>query len=277
MKIIRVLFLFLFFVGKTYAQRPQGCSTLGQTPATAFPLCTRDIFVQTTVPICTNRTVLVPGCSASNASYADKNPFWYRFTCFQTGTLGFLITPNNLNDDYDWQLYDVTGITDLDAVYTNALLFVVGNWSGSAGLTGASAAGVRNVECGSDPAENINRFSVMPVLQKDHNYLLMISHYSDNQSGYQLSFGSGTAVINDPNLPDLQKVQPTCDAATLQLKLSAKLKCGSLAADGSDFSISPAAATVVSATGSGCTSSFDMDSVILMLSNPLPPALIRCL
>jgi len=111
----------------------------------------------------------------------------------------------------------------------------------------------------------------MPVLQNGHTYLLLVSHFSDNQSGYKLSFGGGTAVINDPKLPDLQQLQASCDASTITIKLTTRMKCSSLAADGSDFSISPAAATVVRASGAGCNSSFDMDSVVLVLSNPLPP------
>ncbi len=269
-KLNTVLFSFLLLVLVAAAQGQSGCSTLGQTPATAFPLCTKDTFVQTTVPICTNRAVNVPGCDSRNSNYTDKNPFWYRFTCYQTGTLGLLITPNDLNDDYDWQLYDITGITNLNAVYTDANLFVVGNWSGSFGLTGAGPAGQNRVECGSDPAANVNTFSIRPVLQNQHTYLLLVSHFSDNQSGYKISFNGGTAVINDPKLPDLQKVQPGCDATVIALKMDKKMKCSSLSADGSDFRISPAVATVVAATGAGCNSSFDMDSIILVLSNPLP-------
>ncbi len=270
-KITTVLSLLLLMVLTAFTQRPGACTALGQTPATAFPLCTKDTFVQTTVPICTNSAVNVPGCDSRNSSYEDKNPFWYRFTCYQTGTLGLLITPNDLNDDYDWQLYDITGISNLNAVYTDANLFVVGNWSGSYGLTGAGVSGTSKVECGSDPAANINTFSIMPVLQNQHTYLLMVSHFSDNQSGYKISFSGGSAVINDPKLPDLQTVQPGCDAAVITLKLAAKMKCSSLSTDGSDFRIAPAAATVVAATGAGCNNSFDMDSVILVLSNPLPP------
>ena len=271
-KIIAGLCIFLSVINQSFAQGPpQACSILGQTPATAFPVCTKDTFKQTTVPICTNRKVSIPGCSPATGDYADKNPFWYRFTCYQTGTLGFLIIPKDIGDDYDWQLYDITGVTDLNMVYNNAALFVVGNWSGSSGLTGASAKGANKVECASAPADNINTFSAMPVLQKGHIYLLMVSHYSDSQSGYKLSFGGGTAVITDPKLPDLQTVKPFCDPSVLTLKLNMKVKCNSLASDGSDFTIVPATATVVSATGGNCSNSFDMDSVTLVLSNPLPP------
>ena len=49
------------------------------------------------------------------------------------------------------------------------------------------------------------------------------------------------------------------------------MKCNSLAADGSDFILTPANASVTAAIGNGCSSSFDMDSITLVLSNPLPP------
>jgi len=249
----------------------QACSTLGQTPQSAFPLCTRDTFFQSSVPICTNKKLVVPGCPPSTGDYADKNPFWYRFTCYQTGTLSLLITPNNLNDDYDWQLYDITGITDLNRVYTDANLFVVGNWSGSSGKTGASAAGTNVVECASDPRNYENTFSRMPVITVGHTYLLLVSHYSDSQSGYSISFAGGSAVINEQKLPDLQKLQPSCDATVLALKLNMRMLCNSISPDGSDFVLIPANATIVAASGIGCTGGFDTDSIQIVLSNPLPP------
>jgi gliding motility-associated-like protein len=182
-----------------------------------------------------------------------------------------LITPNNLGDDYDWQLFDITGHTPAE-VYTNSALFVVGNWSGSYGLTGASSAGKAVVECASDPnTQSVPTFSLMPTLVQGHIYLLLVSHFTDSQSGYKLSFGGGTASITDPTLPKLKGAKPSCDASTVTVLLNKKMKCSSVAANGSDFSVSPAAATVVSASGMGCSSGFNMDSVTLTLSNPLPP------
>jgi gliding motility-associated-like protein len=259
-----ILILTLCSFEKSFTQQ---CTTLGQTPSTAFPVCGKDTFSQATVPICENGSVPAPGCATS---YPDGNPFWYRFTCYQTGTLGFVITPNDLGDDYDWQLFDITG-KDANAVYTDASLFVVGNWSGSYGLTGASAAGQNNIECASDPlTQNIPTFSRMPTLQQGQTYLLLVSHYTDSQSGYSLSFGGGTAVITDPALPGMQNAKTTCDGTQITLKLNKKMKCSSLAANGSDFSIAPAVANVTGATGIGCNNGFELDSVTLTLSAPLP-------
>ncbi|MEO7120490.1 MAG: PKD domain-containing protein, partial [Ginsengibacter sp.] len=99
--------LFTFFQVKS-----QTCTTLGQNPSTAFPVCGTSAFSQGTVPLCGGRSVPGGVCSGSGTNQApltDINPFWYKFTCFKAGTLGFLITPNNLSDDYDWQLFDITG------------------------------------------------------------------------------------------------------------------------------------------------------------------------
>jgi gliding motility-associated-like protein len=212
----------------------------------------------------------VPGCQGDGAAYADKNPFWYRFTCYQTGTLGFLITPNDLGDDYDWMLYDITGHNP-DEVFTNKSLIVTGNWAGTFGVTGASGAGVNFIQCASQPNENKNSFSTMPTIQQGHTYLLLISHYTDSQSGYKLSFGGGSAVITDPLQPALQKSWAGCGGVTVTVVTNKKMKCSSLAVNASDFSLSPAAATIVSATGSGCSNSFDMDTVVLTMSSALPP------
>jgi gliding motility-associated-like protein len=62
----------------------------------------------------------------------------------------------------------------------------------------------------------------------------------------------------------------TCDGSKILVKLNKRMRCSSLAADGSDFVLSPAAAMITSATGFGCTGSFDMDSVLLTFNTPLP-------
>ncbi|MEO6330403.1 MAG: gliding motility-associated C-terminal domain-containing protein [Ginsengibacter sp.] len=246
--------------------KSQNCTTPGQTPSTAFPVCGTATFSQSTVPYCGGRAIPGP---CSRDALADVNPFWYKFTCFTAGTLGFLIIPNDLADDYDWQLFDITGHAP-DDVYTNASLFVACNWSGNPGHTGASAAGRSLQNCAGFAFPT---FSAMPSLIAGRNYILLISHFTKftpSQNGYELSFGGGTASITDPLLPDISNAKSSCDATEIVVKFNKKMKCNSLATDGSDFSISPATSTVTGATGIGCNG-FDMDSVILILSNPLPP------
>lgn len=259
---ISLSFLLIFF---KFAGA-QTCTTLGQNPSTAFPVCGTSVFSQTTVPYCGGRSV--PGPCSTTDSLTDTNPFWYKFTCFSAGTLGFLITPVDLNDDYDWQLFDVTGRNPND-IYTDKSLFVACNWSGNTGLTGASAAGRSLINC-AGPA--YPTFSAMPALKLNHDYLLLVSHftkYTPSQKGYTLSFGGGTASITDTVPPALKRIDFSCDATKIYVKLNKKMKCSSLAANGSDFILSPAVANVTSAV-SNC-GGFDMDSVILQLDKPLQP------
>ena len=49
------------------------------------------------------------------------------------------------------------------------------------------------------------------------------------------------------------------------------MKCNSLNADGSDFTITPAFAPIISAEGVNCNNEFDMDSIVLTLASPVPP------
>ena len=262
-----LIYVLLFFLSRNSFSQTV-CNGLGQNPQTAFPVCGTDTFKMASVPICGDR--LVPGpCTASQVT--DKNPYWYKFTCFSAGTLGFLIKPNTFSDDYDWQLFDVTNRNPAD-IYTDSSLFVSCNWSGEPGNTGASAAGTLPSVCGSTgtgPA--LPLFSKMPSLLLGHNYLLLISHFSDSQSGYSLSFGGGSANITDPVIPNLLKARAACDGSSVSVKLNKKMKCSSLAANGSDFSISPAIAPIISAVGIGCSTGFDMDSVVLTLGGIVPP------
>jgi gliding motility-associated-like protein len=242
----------------------QVCTTLGQNPETAFPVCGTAVFSQTSVPICGNRTV---PSQCTGTLFTDKNPFWYRFTCFTSGTLGFVITPTSISDDYDWQLFDITGRNPQE-VYTNPSLFVACNWSGDGGLTGASPAGTSLVRC---DGPGVPLFSSMPTLVAGRTYLLLISHFTDTQIGYSLSFGGGSASITDPLEPHLSSASAACDGTTIRIKINKKMKCVSLAPNGSDFTINSTTTSIIGATGFGCSSSFDMDSVLLTLNNPIAP------
>jgi gliding motility-associated-like protein len=266
---ITLLLLSFFVMPK--AVLSQVCVERGQTPATAFPVCGTSTFHQATVPVCSTNDLFVPGCSNTpgGALYQNKNPFWYKFTCFQAGTLNFTITPAGANEDYDWQLYDITG-HDPNNVFIDNLLVVTGNWAGTFGETGASGSGVNFIQCGSDPAQNRPTFALSPTLIQGHIYILMISHFSDTQSGYDLSFNGGTAVITDPTLPHLGSAVAGCDGTTITVKVNKAMRCNSLTPTGSEFTITPGTHTITSVTGNNCSTGFDFNELTITLQNPLP-------
>ncbi|MBI3718776.1 MAG: gliding motility-associated C-terminal domain-containing protein [Sphingobacteriales bacterium] len=266
----------------------QSCTTLGQTPSTAFPVCGTKVFTQTNVPTCSTNSIFVPGCSGSgSANYANKNPYFYKFTCYTGGTLGFLITPSNLDDDYDWQLFDISGRNPND-IFTDNTLAISGNWSGNSSLesargftgqTGTKSSATDVFVCASNPPElggnppfsDAPTFSKMPTLIVGHTYLLMVSHFTDSQSGYTLEFNGGTASITDPLIPSLKTFSIKCDHASAVVTLGKNIRCNSIAADGSDFVLSPAIANVTKVEGYGCANGFDSDSLLVTFSQTLPP------
>lgn len=273
--VITICFFLLLWEG-AYAQfnhSSNGCTVLGQNPSTAFPVCATDTFHQVSVPNCTDGTVYVPGCSPANTIYGQytaESPFWYRFTCYKSGTLSFVITPVDMGDDYDWQLYDITNHQPTD-VFTNDSLIVTGNWSGSYGLTGASPGGLSTIGCASAPSQNESTFARSPQLIKGHTYLLLISHFSGStQSGYSLLFKGGTAVITDTTQPHLLNAVPGCDGQSIVVTVNKNMRCASLASDGSDFRLNTNAVKIISASSVDCNSGFDLDSLTLFLDKPLP-------
>lgn len=262
-----ILLPVIFCITKVNGQTP--CTTLGQTPPTAFPVCGTTVFHQSTVPLCNTNDIFVPGCTGNgNADYENKNPFFYKFTCYVSGTLGFLISPLAANEDYDWQLWDITG-RNPNEIFTNPSLVVAGNWSGTYGNTGASATGVTGIQCASFPADNEPTFAQMPNLIAGHEYILMVSHYTDGQSGYDLSFGGGTAVITDPKLPVMEKVDPDCNGQVLTLTLNKNILCNSLSVNGSEFTVMPGGIAATASAAAQCASGFDFDEVIITLAAPL--------
>jgi gliding motility-associated-like protein len=259
--LISLAFLFISVAGNS-----QRCTEPGQNPSTAFSVCNSTAFMQNKIPSCKTKNLFVPGCSQmfNNPEYADKNPFWYKFICSASGTLGFLIDPNDDDQDYDWQLFDVTG-RNPDDVYTDTSLVVVGNWAGSLGNTGAAANGFPGTNCASES----DGFSVMPYLVEGHEYLLLISCFTDGENGYTLFLNGGTAVINDPTEAHLETAKADC-GNKITVKLNKKMKCSSLTATGSEFSLSSNTATIVSATSNSCSAgALYFEELTITLSNTL--------
>lgn len=266
------LLLLLFANSKIIAQA--ACSLPGMTPSNAIPVCGTAVFHQLSVTNCTGPNIAANGCSAMVTS---SSSFWYKFTCYSSGSLGFLISGFSNTDDYDWSLLDITGHNPND-VFTDASLQVSLNIYGTPGTgagapfpnspTGCKAGATGDVHCQGD-APNNTPFNRMPDITVGHEYLLMVTNWSQSTAGYDLSFTGGTASITDPLEPHISSATAACDGTQIRIKINKKMKCTSLAADGSDFLINTSSNTIIAASGFGCSSSFDMDSVLLTLSSPL--------
>jgi gliding motility-associated-like protein len=257
------LYLILVLLANSYWGSAQTCNTPGQNPSTAFPVCGTSTFIQTSVNLCGGRNLPNPKCNV--IPLQDVNPYWYKFTCFKAGTLGFMITPNSATSDYDWQLYDVTN-RDVNEVFTTSNMVISCNWSQYYGTTGTTTTAANLLECEGP----VPQYSKMPDLIAGHNYLLLVSHFSNSQAGYKLEFNSGTAVITDTARPEMKELKVGCGGTQFYLKLNKKMKCSSIAANGSDWEFFNANVPIASAVGVGCNGGFETDSIIITAVNPVP-------
>ncbi len=240
----------------------QHCSVPGQTPVSATYVCTSETFHISTPEFCGQTTVPTP-CADGNI-YRNTNPSFFRFNCYNAGTLGLSILPNDLSANYDWQLFDITSTNPID-IFTNPNLFIACNWSSDPGETGASLDGLNLMVC-TGSAQTL--FSKMPNLLVGHAYLLMVCNQSASAAGYQLTFAGGTAVITDPVDPHLLSADLSCDRTKINLRLMKQVRCNTLASDGSDFSVT-GGVNIIAALPGDCTTPFGTSTITLTLNQPL--------
>ncbi len=186
--------------------------------------------------------------------------------CFVSGTLAFTIVPDDATADYNWQLFDITN-RNPDAIFTDPSLFVACNWSSEPGETGASADGTELIVC-SGSGQPL--FSKMPDLLAGKTYMLMVCNQTGRPGLYDITFSGGTAVITDDVEPALHVARANCNGNQVVVRMNKKLKCESLAANGSDFSIS-GGVTISSAVAGDCTPILGSDSIVLFLNQPISP------
>ena len=101
----------------------------GQTPMSATFICTSDTISHGTVNACTPQYVPFVGqygCTNYNPlDYYTGKPMWYRFHCYTGGTFGFFLKYNT-NDNYEWQLYDITNHNPND-IFSDDTLAITGS------------------------------------------------------------------------------------------------------------------------------------------------------
>ncbi|MCS7073294.1 MAG: T9SS type A sorting domain-containing protein, partial [Bacteroidia bacterium] len=118
---------------------------------------------------------------------SERNTVWYEIRINNTGgTLVFDITPNVMTTDYDFAVYDVTGIAQATAcanIASGAQMPISCNYSATSGITGLRTGyTLTNQGAGGTP------FNAPIAAPANARYLLVISNYSGNFSGFSLDF-----------------------------------------------------------------------------------------
>ncbi len=264
---MRSLIASLLLLTAGLSAQAQPCSSIpGMTPQTAIAVCGTTTFTQNSVSTCTGPAI--SGFGACGSTNQSDNAFWYKFHCYQAGTLGFLITPMNLNDDYDWEVFDVTGLINLNQIYTDERLMVSLNLCGNPnGITGCSPLGTDSINCGG----NTFLYNRLATLTAGHDYMLMVNRFSSSPFGYTLDFVGGNAVITDPNVPAVTNVSTDgCHNSLLDITFSKDILCSSVTLNGSEFSITPGNPVVNNVIVQCPTPTSTVAGLTIKLQNPLP-------
>ena len=244
------------------AQPP--CSGAGGTAQTGIAVCGTLVFPQANVPSCSGPNLPPSGCPDPVTS---SNSVWYKFHCYQSGTLGFLISPNSPADDYDWELMDYTGRPPGDVYLVNLMVSL--NLSGIPGPTGCTPSGSLNIHCAGGAAGT--QYNQMPVLQAGDDYLLMVTNWSNSGLGYNLIFAGGTAVLTNNLPPAISSVGIVgCNSSEIKVNFSKDVLCSSVTSSGSEFTITNGT-NVITGISSDCSiGAHTITSLTIALQNPLP-------
>ncbi|MFT3982078.1 MAG: PKD domain-containing protein [Ferruginibacter sp.] len=261
-----LLLTFVLFISLEALAQP--CSSPGMTPQTSVAVCGTLVFPQANVPSCSGPDL--PAFGGCSDPATTSNSVWYSFHCYQSGTLGFLITPLGAGDDYDWAVMDITGRQPQDVLTTNLTISL--NLSGVTGPTGCTSTGTLDVHCAGGAAGT--QFNRMPPITAGHDYLVMVTNWSNSGLGYNLSFSGGTAVLTDNQLPNVSNAGPVgCNTQQVRVQFTEEILCSSITAAGSEFTVTDGTNTYpfTSITSQCSTGQNATTSLILNMQNPLPP------
>jgi len=162
---------------------------------------------------------------------SETNSVWYIFTVQTSGDLSFDITPNDLDDDYDWAVYDLTNNNCSD-IFTDPSLELSCNYSAASGVTGANGGSTNS----SQGAGGTNSNAVIPVTAGDILYLA-VQNWTGSTNGYDIDFSTSTATVFDDVAPFIQAVATPipCGETTLSFNFSETILCSSF--DVSDLAL----------------------------------------
>jgi gliding motility-associated-like protein len=202
---------------------------------------------------------IVNDLPATPCGPGEGNSMWIRVTIATGGLLVFNIVPSDTLDDYDFAVLDAT---DADCNHLSPANVVRcnlnSNFPGSnpKGIVGLSVnSSLLSVEIGNfgDP------FCAAINALAGQTYLIMVNNFGHDSlpgpsKGFTIDFSGSTATFENTNpVPALGTVLKQCSDSSLAIGLTTPVLCTSVAADGSDFYITPFV-SIGSAAGMNCVS-----------------------
>ena len=239
--IIAIALFLAIFANESFAQVPTVQDCLG-----AIPIC-QSHYSENGAYSGTGNYLneINPGSSCLNSG--EKNSVWYIISITHSGNLAFTITPNYLNDDFDWAVYNITDNVCAD-IFTNPELEVSCNYSGTIGPTGPNGGSDHYSQgAGGTPLN-----AVIPVMSNDI-YVINVSQFSPSSNGYLIDFSASTAVIYDDVTPNILRAGEltACNSEVVKVHFNENILCSSV--DALDFRVfGPGDPNVISVNSPTC-------------------------
>ncbi|MCZ2140181.1 MAG: gliding motility-associated C-terminal domain-containing protein [Bacteroidia bacterium] len=182
----------------------------------------------------------------------------------------FTLTPNVVSD-YDFAIWDLTdkSCTDISNTLPIRCNFASLANSEPGGLTGLSTLILQ-------PAIGAGGGSFSSAINANagQTFVMLVNNASGNAAGYKIDFSLSTCQIADNQYATIKSITlPVgCNAPNnLTVLLSENIKCNTFVTNGSDFSLTPANATITSAVANACAGGGAFaNKIVINFSNALP-------
>jgi gliding motility-associated-like protein len=267
--------LFTFLLLSIYS-----CLLPAQTPTIqdclgAIPIC-QPVYSESQSPTGTGNYPNEINSSIS-CTDAEIQTIWYTFTTAEDGNFGFLITPNNIDDDYDWALFNITNASCAD-IYNDPDLLVSCNAAGGGvcdGLTGANGNTTYDIQgagCNFDPPSllfGLTPFNDLVPVLAGNTYVLMVSNWSGSPFGYTIDFGISDVDIFDTENPDIYEIDfpVSCSGDEIEMIFSENLQCSTIS--DANFSLDgPGGPYSVALSSAVCDAGGDYDKFFTLIVDP---------
>ncbi len=148
-------------------------------------------------------------CFGASSPTEDKetNSTWFKWTCLQSGSLSFNITPNRLDDDIDFVIYELPNGIDNCGGKRLLRCMASGTSPGVPGRPGCAILGLTGLRDGETdvselggctPSQNQSNFLRPLDMEAGKSYALVINNFTSTGNGFDLDFG-GSGTFLGPN------------------------------------------------------------------------------
>jgi gliding motility-associated-like protein len=176
----------------------------------AIQLC-EDVYTEANATS-TFGTIFEPTGACNNG--AETSSMWYTFTVTQSGNMGFVLNPSDIDADYDWGMFNITdngcaGIMNGTSPEVSCNSY--GLFFGS-GPTGISTANGGSGNSNGPGDLNGPTFNGDLNVVAGQTYALVVMNWSNSSSGYSIDFSNSTASLFDDINPTILDVTTDCNS-----------------------------------------------------------------